>query len=139
MTPQTTPWNATRRVAVRRRGRYKRMQSALNVRKIGCDLRFRNSRLATMQINEQPPAAVPRKRWISITLLLLLVAFGGLLRFHNLTKQNLWLDEYWTLYLATGRGDSVFQLPQNQIIEHPPNVGFSAAPAWWHIWNGIRT
>ena len=30
MTPQTTPWNATRRAAARRRGRYGRMQIALS-------------------------------------------------------------------------------------------------------------
>ena len=76
---------------------------------------------------------------ISISILLLIVAFGTSLRLHNLTKQNLWIDEYRTLYLATGRGDSIYRLPLNQIIEHPPDVGFSGAPAWWHIWNGLNT
>jgi hypothetical protein len=82
-------------------------------------------------------AAGFHKSWISISILLLIVALGAFLRLHNLAKQNLWNDEYWTLYLATGRGDALFHAPLNQILEHPPDVGFSGAPAWWHIWNGI--
>jgi hypothetical protein len=78
-------------------------------------------------------------KWIPISLLLLIVAVGACLRLHKITRENLWIDEYRTLYLATGTGDSIYRLPLNQIIAHPPDVGFSGAPAWWHIWNGIST
>jgi hypothetical protein len=81
----------------------------------------------------------PGKSWIPISLLVGLVALGTSLRLHNITKQNLWIDEYWTLYLATARGEALFQAPLKQILTNPPDVSFSGAPAWWHIWNGIRT
>jgi hypothetical protein len=90
-------------------------------------------------LQERSLVANPEKSWIPVTLLVLIVAFGGLLRLDHLTKENLWLDEYWALYLATGRGNALFQTPQNQILQHPPDAGFSGAPAWWHIWNGIST
>ncbi len=80
-----------------------------------------------------------RRCGISISILILIVAIGGVLRCHKITKENLWIDEYRTLYLATGRGDSIYRLPLNQIIGHPPDVGFSDAPAWWYIWNGLNT
>jgi hypothetical protein len=83
--------------------------------------------------------AGPGKCGISIAILGLILTLAAVVRLDQIVKQNLWLDEYWTLYLATGRGDSIFQLPQNQIIEHPPAVGFAGAPAWWHIWKGINT
>jgi len=67
------------------------------------------------------------------------MALGAFLRLDQITKEDLWLDEYSTLFLATGRANAIFQLPQNQIIEHAPDVGFPGAPAWWHIWNGIST
>jgi hypothetical protein len=91
------------------------------------------------QTNNRSPVASLGKSWISVSILLLIVALGTFVRLHNLTKQNLWIDEYRTLYLATGRGDSIYRLPLNQIIEHPPDVRFSGAPAWWHIWNGLNT
>jgi len=87
----------------------------------------------------QARAAGFRGSRIPILLLILIVAFGAFLRLDQITKQNLWLDEYWALCLATGRGSAIFNEPLNRIIEPPPDVGFQGAPAWWHIWNGIKT
>ncbi len=78
-----------------------------------------------------------RKSILPISLLTLIVIVAAALRLDHISKQNLWLDEFWTLYLATGRGDAAFQLPSNAIISPPPNLGFSGAPPWWHIWNGV--
>ncbi len=78
-----------------------------------------------------------RKSAIPILLLTLIVILAAFLRLDHISKQNLWLDEFWTLYLATGRGDSAFQLPLNTILSPPPALGFVGAPPWWHIWNGV--
>ncbi len=78
-----------------------------------------------------------RKSILPISLLALIVVIAAALRFDQIAKQNLWLDEFWTLYLATGRGDAAFETPQNVILSSPPALGFAGAPPWWHIWNGV--
>ncbi len=78
-----------------------------------------------------------RKSILPISLLTLIIIVAAALRLDHISKQNLWLDEFWALYLATGRGDAAFQLPPNAFISPPPNLGFSGPPHWWHIWNGI--
>jgi uncharacterized membrane protein len=80
-----------------------------------------------------------RKSIVPISLLTLIVIVAVPLRLHNVTRQNLWLDEFWALYFATGCGDSIFQLPSNVIISHAPPVQFAGAPPVWHIWNGIAS
>jgi len=69
----------------------------------------------------------------------LLLFIGVLTRVHNITRFGVWRDEYWALYLATGRGDALFDLPSNTILHSPPDVGFSGAPGWWHIWAGLHS
>jgi hypothetical protein len=78
-----------------------------------------------------------RKSAVPILLLLLIVVIAGVLRLHRITRENLWLNEFWALYFSTGRGDSIFQLPLNAIIPHAPAVEFVGAPPLWRIWNGI--
>jgi hypothetical protein len=85
----------------------------------------------------QPAVAKKGRLWIGVACLVPLVLIGGLLRIHGISRENLWFDEYWTLYLATGRGNEIFTAP-NQIMVHPPDVSFSTAPAWWHIWNRLK-
>jgi len=81
--------------------------------------------------------AWPRARWFHWMLLALLLAAGAAIRWDHIDQQSLWIDEYSTLYLATGRGIQLFEIPRGVILDHPPNVGFAGAPAWWHIWTGI--
>ncbi len=81
--------------------------------------------------------SVPRLRWFHVALLGALIAISGWFRLDRIDRESLTLDEYWALYLATGRGDLVFDLPYGQIIASPPNVGYQNAPAWWHIWTGL--
>jgi hypothetical protein len=81
--------------------------------------------------------SVPRLRWFHIALLGVLIAISGWFRLDRIDRESLTLDEYWALYLATGRGDLVFDLPYGQVIASPPNVGYQNAPAWWHIWTGL--
>jgi hypothetical protein len=70
-------------------------------------------------------------------LTLLLIGCG--VRLKNLTKNAVWRDEYWALYLATGRGDTLFQIPSQTLVTNPPDVGLNGAPHWWHIWNGLHS
>ena len=83
------------------------------------------------------PAAGFVPRWFHVVLLAALIALSGWIRLDRLDRESLTLDEYWALYLATGRGDQVFQIPYGVIVSSPPNVGYQNAPAWWHIWTGL--
>jgi hypothetical protein len=72
--------------------------------------------------------------WI---VLLCLLALAGSMRWYRIDRESLAIDEYWALYLATGRGGQIFDLPYNKIISSPPAVGFDSAPPWWKIWTSI--
>ncbi len=76
---------------------------------------------------------------ISPAILIGLISIGVFLRFDHIAKQSLWVDEYWALYLATGRGNLIFDMPLGQVIQSPPEVGFAGAPPWWHIWTGLAS
>lgn len=82
-------------------------------------------------------ASLPRPRWFHLLSLGVLLAAGTVLRFNQIDRQSLWIDEYWALYLATGRGDALFEISRGVIIPSPPRVGFSGAPSWRHIWRGL--
>jgi uncharacterized membrane protein len=76
---------------------------------------------------------------IGLVILAGLLGIGGFFRFDHLARQSLWVDEFWALYLATGRGNLIFDLPLGRVIESPPAVGFAGAPHWWHIWTGLAS
>jgi hypothetical protein len=76
-------------------------------------------------------------RWWARICLLGLIGIGIFLSFDRITKQSLWGDEFWAVYLATGRGNMAFDLPREQVIQSPPAVGFASAPHLWHIWTGL--
>ncbi|MGD0388838.1 MAG: glycosyltransferase family 39 protein [Tepidisphaeraceae bacterium] len=80
-----------------------------------------------------------KPRWYHVACLLALILIGCGLRLKNLTKNAVWRDEYWALYLATGRGDTLFQIPSQTLVKNPPDVGLVGAPHWWHIWNGLHS
>jgi Dolichyl-phosphate-mannose-protein mannosyltransferase len=80
-----------------------------------------------------------RWHWFHLVVLLGLLLIGGAMRWSRIARESLSLDECWALYLATGRGGEVFQIPYNVIVESPPKVGFAGAPAWWHIWTGLSS
>jgi hypothetical protein len=76
---------------------------------------------------------------VILPLLAILLTIGCALRLDRLTSQSQWLDEYWAVYLATGRGNLIFDMPYGQLINSPPPVGFIGAPPLWHIWPGITS
>jgi hypothetical protein len=78
-------------------------------------------------------------RWYHLTCLGFLLILGTVLRLSGITRYGLWRDEAWALYLATGRGDALFQIPKETLIVNPPPVGFSGAPQCGHIWTGLAS
>jgi hypothetical protein len=90
-----------------------------------------------MTAGQTNPINWPRVRWFHWLVLALLLAAGTSIRWDRIDKQSLWIDEYWALYLATGRGDQLFQTPHNVILDPPPRIGIAGAPHWWHIWPGL--
>ena len=96
---------------------------------------------ADLETNAFAPLAPARTRWIHWLLLAVLLSAGGVLRYHQIVKESLWLDEYWSLYLSTGRGQigtSIFDAPLGVIL-NPPVMGNAGAPHWWHIWTGLSS
>jgi hypothetical protein len=76
---------------------------------------------------------------VILPLLAILLTIGAVLRLDRIGSQSQWLDEYWAVYLATGRGNLIFDLPYAKLINSPPPVGFVGAPPLWHIWPGITS
>jgi hypothetical protein len=92
-----------------------------------------------MMASQPNPNAAGRVRWFHLLILIFLLLIGGMMRTYRIGKESLSLDEYWALYLATGRGSELYQIPYGVIVESPPQIGFTAAPAWWHIWTGLSS
>jgi hypothetical protein len=76
---------------------------------------------------------------VILPLLAILLTIGAVLRLDRIGSQSQWLDEYWAVYLATGRGNLIFDMPYGKLINSPPPCGFTDAPALWHIWSGITS
>jgi len=80
-----------------------------------------------------------RIRWHTLVILAGLLAVGAGLRFYEITRVGLWPDEFWSsVHLATGRGTVVFDLPTGVLLDPPSPTRLDGAPAWWHIWTGLR-
>jgi len=61
-------------------------------------------------------------RWRTSILLLLILIAATALRWHAMTRESLFLDEFWFDELSTGRGTAQWDLPTNQLIVHPPRL-----------------
>ena len=59
------------------------------------------------------------RRWI-ILAVILLAALG--LRIVHLNAKSFWFDEFASAELACGRGYAHYHLPEDVLIEHPPNL-----------------
>jgi hypothetical protein len=60
-----------------------------------------------------------RIRWFHWVMLGVILCAGAAFRFRNIGRESLWIDEYWTLYQATGRGDALFQMPTGVVLDSP--------------------
>ena len=85
------------------------------------------------------PDAVGRVRWFHLLILMALLLVGSAMRSYRLDKESLALDEYWALYLATGRGSELYEIPYGVIVDSPPKICYIGAPPWWHIWTGLSS
>jgi uncharacterized membrane protein len=87
--------------------------------------------------DSQPVPSTHAIHWI---ILICLLGTGATFRFYRIDRQALWLDEYWAVYLATGRGQagsSIFDAPLGVLFDPPPQMGFADAPPWLRIWTGL--
>jgi hypothetical protein len=85
------------------------------------------------------PGLVPTVRWFHLVVLAALLLIGGSMRWYRIDKESLALDEYWSLYLATGRGNQLFEIPYGAIVDSPAKICIAGAPPWWHIWTGLSS
>lgn len=84
----------------------------------------------------QPPS-ISRSQWIVLCAILVLAAA---LRSHGLARQSLWLDEIWSIELATGRPSPQWDLPKDTILRPAPDfTHFDGAPSVWHVWPASAT
>ena len=81
-----------------------------------------------------PSRAIPLWAWIALAILL---AIGATIRIHHIDRESQWVDEFWSVYISTGRGDQVFTLPGGKLFDPPPSETLTAAPSWPHIWTGM--
>lgn len=85
-----------------------------------------------------PASPLARVRISFLIALALLVAIGAALRFCQITSLGQTPDEFWSsVYLATGRGQTVFNLPHDVLLSPPPPTLLQGAPSWPHIWTGL--
>ena len=106
-------------------------------------MRIRTKRMPTApSAKSDPPlpgpgTPKPKLRWYHCALLIILLGAGTLIRMDGITKTGLWGDEFQSLYLATGRGDAILNIPRNVVVNSPPPVGFVGAPGPARIWTGL--
>ena len=91
----------------------------------------------TVAEGEVPKNGMARTRWYYFLALAGLVAVAATVRLWGITRIGLWGDEYWALYIATGRARALFELPVGTVLTGMPLMGFTNAPHWWHIWMGL--
>ena len=70
-------------------------------------------------------------------ILCVLLCVGTFLRFDRITRGSLWVDEYWAVYLATGRGNLIFDIPLNRVIRSPPAANFIGRSALVAYLDGV--
>jgi hypothetical protein len=101
-----------------------------------------SSEPSTIQVvaYREPGTSMPvnRRVWILLALGASLL-FGGFIRFYGIAHESLWPDEFWSVYISTGRGDGAFMLPGGKLLDPPPPEMMAGAPSWIHIWTGMGT
>jgi uncharacterized membrane protein len=79
------------------------------------------------------------KNLLPLLLAALVLVIALVLRLHGITSEGLWLDEFFSAELSTGRGYADQHLPRNAWLQDAPDLtSFSGAPGWTSIWSSIR-
>jgi hypothetical protein len=67
-------------------------------------------------------------------ILIFILAIGIFIRFSNLTRTSLWMDEIWSIEISTGRGSMHDTLPTDKIQANQPDLTtLTSAPPWWNV------
>jgi 4-amino-4-deoxy-L-arabinose transferase-like glycosyltransferase len=95
------------------------------------------SRMARISSSNSFPGSSHSVQPKQILVLILILAAAGYVRFFGIGQQSLWMDELWSIEIATSRGHSHDQLPANVIrTDQVALTTVSGAPPWWKIWSG---
>ncbi|MGA3068327.1 MAG: glycosyltransferase family 39 protein, partial [Tepidisphaeraceae bacterium] len=69
-------------------------------------------------------------------LLLAILFLAAFLRFYNISHSSLWMDEIWSIEIASGRGHQHDQLPTGLIRwDQVDLTRLTDAPGWTHVWS----
>jgi uncharacterized membrane protein len=76
---------------------------------------------------------------IQFTLLAGLFLIGAFLRFHQIGKENMWMDEVTTVEYSMGRDAAHAKLPLG-VIQHQQVdlISLNGAAPWWEIWTHLN-
>lgn len=70
--------------------------------------------------------------------LILILMIGAALRLYAMESTSLWLDEIWSVELASGRDNAHLHLPVNVLLDPAPALTAPAGAApWWKIWTSM--
>jgi len=76
-------------------------------------------------------------RWRAVLLILILL-IAGFLRFYNIGRDPLWLDEIGSLEVSTGRGQMQMMLPVGKPIILPNLTSLEDAPPLTAVWTSMN-
>jgi uncharacterized membrane protein len=76
---------------------------------------------------------------VQIAMLSLILLAGAFLRFYQIGHASLWMDEIWSIEMATGRGSLHDHLSSGTIQIHQIELtSLNGAPPAWKIWNSMQ-
>ena len=91
------------------------------------------------EMRSAPSIALRRRIQIGMALAAILLR-ALVARIYRIDSDSLWLDEFLTMELSTGRGMLHEQIPLNTIIEPAPAfTSLQDAPGATRIWSSMKT
>lgn len=88
--------------------------------------------------DSQLPPPSPRLRWGSIVILIGILTIAAALRWHNIGRESLGVDELYSVHFATARGPWEANMPAGVMMEPAMNLqSIRNAPPWWRIWTSM--
>jgi 4-amino-4-deoxy-L-arabinose transferase-like glycosyltransferase len=93
--------------------------------------------MARLSLSNPSSGSAQKIQQFHILILIVILAIAGFLRFWGIAGQSLWMDEIWSIEIATSRGHLHDQLPAGVIrTDQVDLTGVAGAPPWWKIWSG---
>ena len=70
------------------------------------------------------------------TALVVMLAVGAWVRFHDIGGPSLWMDEIWSIEIASGRDHAHDQLPTGILMTRQRDLtSLAGSPPWWRVWS----